>query len=181
MAKSKSTSKKMNKNNIKRVLKLISNHETKPLVNYGLYMFIFFNLLVILYTIGIIIYLNKLKECDCYKEKNSVNYSNLNYLIFIEAIILAVNVIYIFIAISFISFVNNYMVGGGMNDSLMYAVLLTNIVLYSFFIYYVYKIYQNVTIDCTCTQNWLRYLLYVQAGFMFIYVVTMVYNLTIGI
>ena len=174
-------SKKINKNNIKRVLKLINNNEKKSLINYSLYMFIFFNLLVILYTIGIIIYLNKLKECECYKEKNSVNYSNLNYLIFIEYIILVVNVIYIFIALSFINFVNNYMVGGNMNDTLMYTVLLTNIVLYSFFIYYVYKIYQNVSVNCTCTQNWLRYLLYVQAGFMFVYVITMVHNLTFGI
>jgi hypothetical protein len=172
-------SKKINKN-INRVLNLISNKKKKPLVNYSLYMFIFFNLLVILYTICIMIYLNKLKDCDCYKEKNSVNYVNLNYLIFIEAIILAVNVVYIFLALSFINFVNNYMIGGNMNDSLMYVVLLTNIILYSFFIYYVYKIYENVSTDCSCTQNWLRYLLYVQAGFMFIYVITMIYNLTIG-
>jgi len=173
-------SKKENKN-LKRVLKLISNNKKKPILNYSLYVFIFFNLLVILYTIGIIIYLNKLKECECYKKKNSVNYANLNYLIFIEAIILAVNVIYIFIALSLINFVNNYMVGGNMNDSLMYVVLLTNIILYSYFIYYVYKIYENSSVDCTCTQNWLRYLLYVQTGFMFIYVLTMIYNLTLGL
>jgi hypothetical protein len=144
----------------------------------SLYGLLAFNILVILYTSGIIYYLNKLQECTCYQEKNKENYSNITYLIAIESIILAINIIYVIILGGSIYFLNNIKKGGAeTNNALIYIVLLLNIVLYSYFVYYVYKIYQNISSDCVCTQNWLRYLLYIQTVFMAFYIIIMLYNL----
>ena len=144
----------------------------------SLYGLLAFNILVILYTSGIIYYLNKLQECACYQDKNKENYSNITYLIAIESIILAINIIYVIILSFSIYFLSKIKKGGAeKNNAIIYAVLLLNIILYSFFIYYVYKIYQNISSDCECTQNWLRYLLYIQTVFMAFYIIIMVYNL----
>jgi len=132
----------------------------------SLYGLLAFNILVILYTSGIIYYLNKLQECTCYQEKNKENYSNITYLIAIESIILAINIIYFIIFCGSIYFLNKIKKGGaGKNNTLIYIALLLYIILYSYFVYNVYKIYQNVSSDCECTQNWLRYLLYIQTVF----------------
>jgi hypothetical protein len=144
----------------------------------SLYGLLAFNILVIIYTSAIIYYLNKLQECACYQEKNKENYSNISYLIGIESIILAINIIYVIVLGASIYFLNKVKKGGAENNNIMiYIVLLLNIVLYSYFVYYVYKIYQNVSSDCECTQNWLRYLLYIQTVFMAFYIIIMLYNL----
>ena len=179
MAKSVRT-RKIGKNYKKMTNNLMEKFDFKVLDNakstlYGLFVFY---ILVILYTIGIIYYLNQLQECTCYQDKNKANYANITYLIVIESMILAVNIIYLIVLGVSIFFINKLKHGGSeMNNAFIYITLLINVILYSYFVYYVYKIYENVSEDCLCTQNWLRYLLYIQTTFMAFFIIIMLYNL----
>jgi hypothetical protein len=148
-------------NSLEKINKSTLN--SSKMILYGL---LVINILALLNTSAIIYYLNKLKGCTCYQEKNKKNYSNITYLIVIESIILAINIIYFIIFCGSIYFLNKIKKGGaGKNNTLIYIALLLYIILYSYFVYNVYKIYQNVSSDCECTQNWLRYLLYIQTVF----------------
>ena len=136
------------------------------------------------YIVGIILvsyviyYLNSLKNCQCFQEKNKENYSNLNYLIIIESIILGLNVITALIILSRLFTMNSPKQGGGSNASIsLYIVLILYLLIFGYFIYYVYKLYENVDVKCECSENWIRYLLYIQAIIMIIEVLLIIYIL----
>ena len=54
---------------------------------------IFITALFIFFLGYIVYYLNNLKKCRCFQEENSINKSNIEYLIIIEAVTIAMNVI----------------------------------------------------------------------------------------
>ena len=136
--------------------------------------------IVVIYTSSMIYYLNKLKNCECYELKNKSNYSNLTFLITIEAIILTVNLLMFIMGLFIISTINSIKSGGGSNNNDMipfYISLIITLVVSAYFIYYVYKLSENVDEDCKCTQNPLRYLLYIQALITLIYIIILLFNL----
>jgi hypothetical protein len=141
---------------------------------YGL---LVYYLIVIAYISGIIHYLVNLRNCECYKDKNSKNYSNLTYLIVIESILLALSVLAVIGLIPLIVLLNKGSKSGGgegLYDSLRKGQLLFilfYLVIYGLFLFYVFRLYENVNISCPCTQSWLRYLLYIQTLFIFIGVI----------
>ena len=152
--------------------------DLKKVVASGLYAMIFFNILVIIYISFVINYLMTLQQCPCYETTNKQNYANITYLIVIESFILIMNLFSLIGLCIVLSKLNSVQKGGAMMSSAFpFLILLSNIILYGFFVYYVKKIYENTTTDCECTQSWLRYLLYIQTFFMIIYILVMMYNL----
>jgi hypothetical protein len=148
----------------------------KKIVSQVLYIMLVVNVIIILYIGGIISYLIKLNNCDCYKIKNEENYSNLTYLLIIEFLILTVNIIITIGIVSAISMLNNFS-GGAKNkiNSGLYITTLIYLLIYGFFVFYTYKLSQNVDPKCECTQSPLRYLLYIQAFVMLFNLLSVLY------
>jgi hypothetical protein len=136
------------------------------------------SIILVIYTSSMIYYLNKLKDCECYKLKNKNNYSNLSYLITIEAIILAVNLLTAIMCIFVISMTSGIKSGGAKDDIIpFYISIILMLIISIYFVYYVYKLYENVDPDCPCTQSPLRYLLYIQAILTIINIIILLFNL----
>ena len=149
----------------------------KKLASNVLYIMLVINIIIVLYIGGIISYLIKLNNCDCYKIKNEENYANLTYLLIIEFLILTFNIIITISLVSAISMLNSF--SGGAKKSKIngsyYISLLIYLLIYGFFIFYTYKLSQNVDPKCECTQSWLRYLLYIQAFVMLVNLLSVLY------
>jgi len=162
-------------NSLKKVQYRVMSGFKTPI--YGL---LVYYLIVIAYISGIIHYLVNLRNCECYKDKNSKNYSNLTYLIVIESILLTLSILAVIGLIPLIILLNKGSKSGGsigsgsLYDSLRQGQLLFMLfylVIYGLFLFYVFRLYENVNISCPCTQSWLRYLLYIQTLFIFIGVI----------
>lgn len=141
--------------------KIEFSNKNKNIIYLAL-LFIFIN---IIYISAIIYYLSQIENCSCYQVQNKLNYSNIKYLIFIESLILVLNVI-IFIFILSSLFLKNKIKSGGGNNTMMlflFVSLLVYLLVYGYFIYNVYQVYKNTDENCLCTQSWFRYLLYIQA------------------
>ena len=145
-----------------------NNYEVLKKLNSLIPFILTFNIIMILYVGSIIYYLHQIKNCQCFIEKNKNNYTNINYLLIIEYIILSVNVFMVLILIFIFnnnSKSNLTKKGGAIQNFptpfLIYFCLI--FVVYSFFVYYVYKLHENITEDCECSKSWLRYLLYIQS------------------
>ena len=143
-----------------------------------IYVSLAFLIINIIYISSIIYYLNNLKECACYEVKNKINYSNITYLIVIESILLIINIIGFIGMIGLLSNLSSLQnLAKGMNVNKLsnkinksspgmhiYSIILfVYVIVYGYFIYYTYKLHENVDDNCKCTQSWLRYLLYIQA------------------
>ena len=163
-SKSSSSSGKFKKISDKNMVKIITDLDISPI-----YAILIINLIVIAYVSGIIHYLNKLQSCDCYKDKNDENYSNLTYMVIIEAIILTIYIIStLVIIISLFAIKNIKQSGAGKKGISTYLLisLIINLALTIYFVYNVYKLSENIDPACDCTKDWLRYLLYIQAFVM---------------
>lgn len=166
------------KSNLKNVNKLEKFNSYKNAMNGYTIVFTTASILVFLIPIILIIwcsiiinYLSKINTCDCYNEKNKSNYSDIQYLIILETIIIIISIFLIlFFSYFFLNlyFLKNKSGGGTSNNPLKYIMTLLYIIIWSFFVYYVYKFSENVNVNCSCTQSWIRYLLYIQSLFMLI-------------
>lgn len=143
-----------------------------------IYTTLIINIIFIIYISYIIYYLNKLKDCQCFLDKNKSNYSNINYLIIIESIILAFQII-VFLSIVYVIYmINNSKIGGGIQKMISgYIIFLILFLICGFFIYYVFKLSENISDDCSCSKSWLRYLLYIQTFFILLSLVEIGYIL----
>jgi hypothetical protein len=132
--------------------------------------------------IGIIInYLSDLQRCKCFNETNDNNYSNITYLIVIEAIILIFYIIMLLMLIGSYMGIDKIKKGGYYNENEMMMYYLSFIIMlfiYSFFIYYVIKLHQNIKDDCQCAVSPVRYLLYIQTFLMIIVLIGSIINLS---
>lgn len=128
---------------------------------------IIIEILLILLLGYIIYYLNNLKNCNCFIENNEENKANVDYLIIIESIGIAVNIIILLRSISLYMDINKIKSGGGnVNAILTYSIAaLINLLVYGFFVYNVFLLSKNIDPTCECTQNPIRYILYLQAIF----------------
>ena len=121
----------------------------------------------------IVYYLNSLKSCNCYLE-NEVKRANLDYLIVIEAISLAFNVITLIYIISLLIRLNSFEGGNKNSTSRYFAIVfyLLYLFVYGYFVYNVYLIADNVDFrddnNCDCSKNPIRYLLYAQGILVFV-------------
>jgi hypothetical protein len=158
------------------IIKDIKQLKSNPsLLKTPLYIALIIYLIVISYISGIIYYLNNLKKCDCFKNSNI----NLTYLIVIESIILALNVITALFLIVIVFSFNNSISGGGNNNAKIYLMIIAviNILILGYFIYNVYKLSKELDENCECSTSWLRYLLYIQTVFMLFSIGTSLYAL----
>jgi len=143
-----------------------------------IYTTLIINIIFIIYISSIIYYLNKLKDCQCFLDKNKSNYSNINYLIIIESILLAFQIIAFLSIVYIIYIINNSKIGGGKETMITaYIIFLILFLIYGFFIYYVFKLSENISDDCSCSKSWLRYLLYIQTFFILLSLVGNGYTL----
>ena len=138
---------------------------------------IFLLLVVISIMTFIIYYLNRLKYCPCFQVENIKNKTNLDYLIMIEAVGIALNVIMI-IQLFSLYFALSSMKGGG-NEIKFYMlfIIFLYIIVYGYFVYFVYKLSQNIKFDCLCAQSPIRFLLYTQSILIFIYLLFIIFGL----
>ena len=158
-------------------------------MKHTIYVSLAFLIINIIYISSVIYYLNNLKDCACYEVKNKINYSNITYLIVIESILLIINVIGLVGMIGLLSNLSSLKnltkgitinkLSNKINKSSpgmhIYSILmLVYAIVYGYFIYYTYKVHENVDDNCKCTQSWLRYLLYIQAILMAIGIVNFV-------
>jgi hypothetical protein len=143
-----------------------------------LYYSLFVYIIAILWISGIIKYLKELEKCDCFLEKNSENNANLKYLIYVEYVILALNVI-LFLSCIYLLIISNQK--GGMDIQRMKMFLILYLAIYigifGYFVYSFYKLQQNVDAACACASSSMRFLLYIQAFFMAIGVFGAILNL----
>ena len=141
---------------------------------------IFITILVIFLLSYITYYLYNLKKCDCFQDKDNESTANINYLIIIEAFGIIMNIIVLSLLISLYMVLTNSQ-GGGAHSSeskiIAYIGILIYIIIYGFFVYNVYKLNKNVSIDCKCTQHPVRFLLYLQGVVIFINLLSMIYLL----
>jgi hypothetical protein len=134
--------------------------------------------LTIIYVGYIIYYLNLLKKCQCFNDKNDKNYSNINYLIAIEFMILIINIIgalyYLFLikGIDFLKYL------GKLKFSMKIIFLIVLILIDGYYIFNLYKLYQNIDESCDCTQSWIRYLLFFQVLIMIINIINLILSIS---
>lgn len=133
------------------------------------------NIGMIIYIVSIIFYLYKIKDCSCFIEKNKNNYTNINYLLGVEYMILLLNIILLIILILLIYIFYKLKIPYNSNrkrDSinnlspLRIFISILRIIIYILFIFYVYKLHENISEDCECSKSSIRYLLYIQSIFM---------------
>lgn len=127
--------------------------------------------LILIVILGYIIYyLNSLKSCDCFIENNEKNKANIDYLIIIESLGLAINIIILINLISTYIAVNKIKSGGGNTTFILTYIILTvvNLLIYGYFVYNIYLLSKNIDPSCECAVNPVRYLLYIQGIFTFI-------------
>lgn len=139
-------------------------------------------IVIAIILIGFIInYLSDLQRCKCFNEKNDNNYSNITYLIVIESIILISYIIILLVLIVSYMGIDKIKKGGYYNENEMMMYYLSFIIMlfvYSFFIYYVIKLHQNIKDNCNCAVSPVRYLLYIQTFLMIIILIGSIMNLS---
>lgn len=140
-----------------------------------------FIMVILVVLIGYIIYyLNNLKSCQCFQDSNQNNASNLDYLIIIESLGLAMNIIIIINLISLYMQINKIKSGGAYSYTTLlslYIGIVLYLIIYGFFVYNVFILSQNVKSDCECALHPIRYLLYIQAAIILFYLILMVFGI----
>lgn len=130
------------------------------------------NIIVSIIMGYIVYYLNSLKSCDCFIKNNEQNKTNLDYLIIIQSIILAINIIFF---IQFIRIYNEFdkiKSGGGKTSDVLISIIFSiiNILIIGYFVYNVYLLSKNIDPSCECAHKSIRYVLYIQSIFMSIFI-----------
>lgn len=140
--------------------------------------FSIFLLLIITIIMGYIVYyLNRLKYCPCFQVENIKNKTNLDYLIIIEVINIVFNLIMLFQLVSLYYAVSTMRGGGKDIKFYMLLIIFLYIIVYGYFIYFVYQLSKNIKYDCLCAQSPIRFLLYAQTWFIFIYLIFIIFGL----
>lgn len=140
-----------------------------------------FVMVILVILIGYIIYyLNDLKSCQCFQDSNENNVANLDYLIIIESLGLAMNIIIIINLVSLYMQINKIKSGGAYSYTTLlslYVGIILYLIIYGFFVYNVFLLSQNVKSDCECALHPIRYLLYIQAAIILFYLILMVFGI----
>lgn len=167
------------KNNLKN-FKTNKNYDLLKVKNTHLNVLgfsILFSILIIVIITNIIYYLNRLKYCPCFQNENLQNKTNLDYLIFIEIIGVILNLIIIIHLINLYLTVSSMKGGNKEKNIYLFLVLFLYTIVYAYFIYFVYKLSQNIKYDCLCSQSPIRFFLYAQAIIIFINLLIFIFGL----
>lgn len=113
---------------------------------------------IIIWILFIIKYLKELEICNCTSEVSK----NIKTLIYIEYIFIICGIIEILILFYLKMFVKQ--TGGGISVFDIYMVF--SIIIYLLLIYNAIKIFNKIDKKCECSMSSLRYLLYIQFGFI---------------
>jgi hypothetical protein len=180
LKKKKSYSTKKNKNIMKKMEDL-SQEQINEISEYKintLYYSLFIYIIAVLLVTGIIKYLKQLEKCKCFVDKNGKDNINLKYLIFLEYVILTLNVISV---ISIIYLLITSHQKGGIDISTMKFFIMIYLTVYicifGYFIFSFYLLQQNIDKSCDCTESSLKYLLYIQVFIMAVGIYGAVLNL----
>lgn len=113
---------------------------------------------IIIWILFIIKYLKELEICNCTSEVAK----NIKTLIYVEYIFIVCGIIEILILFYLKMFVKQS--GGGISVFDIYMVF--SIIIYLLLIYNAVKIFNKIDKKCECSMSSLRYLLYIQFGFI---------------
>lgn len=129
-------------------------------------------LIVILILSYILYYLYNLKSCDCFIKKNEQNNTNLDYLIIIQSIIIAISIIILINLITAYTEVDKIKSGGGKTSIILTSIIgaVINILITGYFVYNVYLLSKNIDPSCECAHKSIRYILYIESIFMLIFI-----------
>ena len=163
----KSDIKKMfSKNNINKLTEKfgpINIDKLKSVLTIGLILNIVFLIILITIISLIINYLTKLKNCDCFIDKDDKNKSRIIFLIVIEVFTLVSLIILLLYSLLILYLIKT---GGDKYEGLLIYIMIFNVIIFFvqlYFIYCVYELSKNIRDDCHCAKSWVRYLLYLQA------------------
>ena len=176
----KSKTKKITKSgNYDKMEKFSLNNINKPLdfIRYTFIFWIFYFIIGILFVGSILYYLNKLKTCQCFIERNKKNHSNIEFLIIVEGVILA---LFIFGFLTSLFVLYSVKSGGNYGNYIIYGLIVLFLIIFvqSYFIYNVYKLSQNIDEKCECAKSWIRYLLYIQTFFIITSLISLIINIS---
>jgi hypothetical protein len=184
VSKKSSKSKKINKElKLNTSNKMSNNINMNCIKNIYNKKILFINIIICIIGISILsyifYYLKNLQNCVCFQDENKNNEynANINYLMIIEGIIIISN---IFILISSISmYITLDEKIGGSNSSgintIFYLFIILYLIIYGLFVYNVYKLNKNIVHDCECAKHPIRYILYLQAIGMFIFILLLLF------
>jgi membrane-associated HD superfamily phosphohydrolase len=180
LKKKKSYLSKKNKNIMKK-MENITEEQSNQLKEYrinSLFYSLFIYIIIALVVCGIIKYLKELEQCQCFIEKTDKNNKDLKYLIFIEYVILTINIISILSCVYLLMTSNQK---GGMDIStikfFIMIYLTTYIIIFGYFVFSFYNLQDNIHKSCECSTSSLRYLLYIQVFLMAVGIYGAVLNL----
>lgn len=128
-----------------------------------------FNILIVYYFLyiifisGIIYYINKIKDCKCFQEKNKLVGVNITYIYIIEIIILVMSIIAFVQFIMARHYIKTIQKGGAMNNTTQKISFFISLLVNGYLIYNVVKLSEIPMDDCECDKNMLKYLLYIQS------------------
>lgn len=155
---------KMNNSNIKYDFDVVKKNVRSFLINV-----LIVTIIAIIYLAFILYYLHNLKKCNCFLEENETSI-NINYLIIIESIIMAFQVVVFIYILSLLGRLENF--NGGARSSgesfFMFIYFILYFLIYGYFIYYVYLLSQKMPENCECANSPIKYLLYLQTIIIFI-------------
>ena len=124
---------------------------------------IIFYLFYIFFISGIIHYINQIKDCKCFQEKNKLVGVNITYIYILEIIMLIISII-MFLNLLFLRSIITKIKNGG-NKSILTTNKITyllSLIVNGYLIYNIVKISEIPTDDCECDKSWLKNLLYIQ-------------------
>jgi hypothetical protein len=155
---------KMNNSNIKYDFDVVKKNVRSFLINV-----LIVTIIAIIYLAFILYYLHNLKKCKCFLEENETSI-NINYLIIIESIIMAFQVVVFIYILSLLGRLENF--NGGSRSTgesfFMFIYFILYFLIYGYFIYYVYLLSQKMPENCECANSPIKYLLYLQTIIIFI-------------
>jgi hypothetical protein len=129
--------------------------------------YIIFIFIYILIVSGIINYINKIKDCNCFKEKNNIYSVNITYIYVIEIIILILS-IFSLVSFIYLYIMNNYVInklkGGSKSIFNTYLIAyLISLLINGYLLYNIYKLVNIPEDNCNCDKSSLKKLLYIQS------------------
>jgi len=124
-------------------------------------------------------YLHNLQKCDCFQDENKNNEytANINYLMIIEGILIIMKSIILISLVSWYITLDKQNAGSYSSgkNTMIYLLIILYLLIYGLFVYNVYKLNKNINHDCECAKHPIRFILYLQAIGMIIYILLLIY------
>ncbi len=178
--KSKTSSKKINKTESKIASKNNCISSEKNICSKNvLFTSIIISVIGIALLSYLFYYLHNLQKCDCFQDENKNNEytANINYLMIIEGILIIMKSIILISLVSWYITLDKQNAGSNSSgkNTMIYLLIILYLLIYGLFVYNVYKLNKNINHDCECAKHPIRFILYLQAIGMIIYILLLIY------